>query len=260
MASEGKAKTPKKFLGLSPLTWGAIVGGAGAIYLYVAKKKSSATAASTGTSDGQTTPYAVETTGASGPSTLPEWISAALGSITNGGYSPTQALNDINSWLGGSCVSAAGYTALGGIVETLGLPPGYSTVPTLSVCQSAAGTTTTGTSTTTSTTTPNAPVNPGLNPSLKALLTTNNETIVDTAYDAATSTWLYLTNIGGIYTETPSGATGGVFYNSYPGLPAGDRQGGKRTFNKITANPNGSYTITDTAGETYTFDQSTVSK
>lgn len=56
------------------------------------------------------------------------------------------------------------------------------------------------------------------------------------------------------------GADGGVFAfgsapfkGSYPELPADDRKGGARTFDKIRPNDRGGYDIGDTAGEWYSF-------
>lgn len=82
----------------------------------------------------------------------------------------------------------------------------------------------------------------------------NGEHIVSQTYDAASNTWLYATNKGGVYTLNPSGQAGGQFYGSYLGLPAQDQQGNaNRQFSSISATPNGGYTLTSTGGHTYNF-------
>lgn len=230
---------------------GAVVIG----YVYLKRRAASAANAQTATSGGGSIPTTlVASTGTTGPTTLAGWIQQALSTMTGTGYGSTAALNDINDWLSGQCVSAKGYTAIGNIVATLGLPPGFSTVPTLSVC--AGKTTTTTTTTTPVTAAPNSP--PNLSQSLIAAMTANGEKLVGSPqWDATIKEWLYATDKGGIYALNPNGSNGATFYGSYLGLPASGRQGGSRTFTGLTVNGNGTYTLTDTAGENYTFTSTT---
>lgn len=127
--------------GLSKTTYVMIaVALLGGVLVYKVIKNDEASSAASGTTDGGTEPTAdenVSTSTASAPSTLSAWIQQGLASVTSSTYTPTLALNDINDWLAGSCVSAEGYNVIGQLVQTLGAPPGYSTTPTLSVCPAA---------------------------------------------------------------------------------------------------------------------------
>lgn len=100
------------------------------------------------------------------PANLQAWINSALGGMTGVGYGPTQAFNDITQWLSGGCVSSAGFNALGNAIVSLGTPPGYTSAPAITVCQTNPGQ---GTSGSGSTSTP-APVfaepGPPSNPSI----------------------------------------------------------------------------------------------
>ena len=175
--------------------------------------------------------------------------------MTGAGYSSTQALNDVNGWLSGQCVSAAGYKAIGNIVETLGLPPGFSTVPALSVCASSSTTTTTGGGTTSPPVAGPKGAPPNLSAALKAAMTANGEQLIGAPqWDAKLNEWMYATNKGGVYALNPNGTNGATFYGSYLGLPSSGRQGGSRTFTGFAIDPTtGFYTLTDTVGENYTF-------
>lgn len=95
----------------------------------------------------------------------------------------------------------------------------------------------------------NAAHPPALPSSVAAAMAGNGEYLVDTVYNPASSTWLYLTQKGGVYAEGGNGFFGSVF-----NLPAGTFAG--RTASKIIPSStagNGGYTIIDTAGETYNF-------
>ena len=257
--SSPKGKRP---LGLSPITLGLIgLSGVG-IYVYLRRRASASAAnAATGTTGGNTIPAGTVGSPISGtstvtaPTTLAGWISDALSQVTNATYTPTQALNDVNSWLGGQCVSSAGYSALGGLVESLGVPPGYSTTPPITVCASSppvgvvvpqgATTTTTTTTAPASTTAPGPP--PGLSGALAQSAAADGG-IVSTVFQPVTGTWLYLTKNGGIYTQ---GGTG--FFGSLYDLLPSTFTGTGRQAASLVANPDGGYTVVDTAGETYTF-------
>lgn len=97
------------------------------------------------------------TSTSSAPSTLSAWIADAMSIAVGNGQSSTSAYNDIMSWLSGSTVSSAGYSNIGDAIEELGLPPGYSTAPVLSITSTStdsSGTSTSGSTTTGTTTTP----------------------------------------------------------------------------------------------------------
>jgi hypothetical protein len=195
------------------------------------------------------------------PATFAAWLQSFLSGVTGAKYTPEQAYNDVTSWLSGNCVTASGASAIGQAIEVLGLPPGYgANSPPLTVCAGASN----PPATTTTSTTPKAPgtttTAPALSQSLSALLTTHNETIVSTAYDSVTKTWLYLTNIGGVYTQTESGAAGGTYEGAYTALPTATRNQGANPFSKgkISVNPNGTYSLLDNLGHTYTFGPNTL--
>lgn len=131
----GKKRSPWVYAGVG-------VGGLAVIYLYKRyKANSSAVAANTaaGLVGGTTIPAASTGTlsTASPLTTFALWEQAAIAAMTSSTYSASQALNDIGSWINGTCVSQAGFTAIGNFIETGGLPPGFSTgLPSLSVCPS----------------------------------------------------------------------------------------------------------------------------
>ena len=137
------AVAPKKKVGgLSPVAWGlAAVGGFGVFYLYRRMRASSAaSAANQGLPVGSGATIPAGSTGGAGTglpsfSSFSAWEQAALGSMTGFNYSASQALNDLIGWVSGQCVSAAGYTAIGNVIQTQGLPPGFGTsLPPLTVC------------------------------------------------------------------------------------------------------------------------------
>lgn len=268
MPEEGSASDKKKIGGLSPVTWGVIgIGSIATYYLWTRYRSAqNANALSGGTTIPQPTTSGTTTTG---PQTLAEWFQAAISAMTTVKYGPSAALNDLNAWLNGNCVSSDGYSAIGNIISTIGLPPGYNGVtPTLSICSN--GNTGGGSSTntppaaTSSGITNDTSIIPALPASYSAMMTNNGERIVADAYDAATKTYLYLTDLGGVYTLDQNGNPGGVFYGSYLGLPAQDRQtapGVTRYFNNIIVNGDGTYTLVaantpnpaNGQPETYTF-------
>jgi hypothetical protein len=150
-ATKKKKGSGKKFLGLGAMTWGIVGVGAVGLWYFIRKYEADKTAAAaTGTTDGQTTPgSSTGTTTAALPTTLSAWYNDVLAALTTGTYTSSDLLNDLNSWFSGQCVSAQGYTAIGQAVSEFGVPPGYSTTPTLSVCSGSTtapspGTTTTG--------------------------------------------------------------------------------------------------------------------
>lgn len=252
---------------LKPWQYGAALGGAVIVYvLYKRMQASSAATAATGLTGGTTIPDNSTTnapiSSTTLPATLSEWISAVVSGVSGPTYSPTQALNDVESWFSGQCVSSGGYNAIGSAIDTLGLPPGYNTgVPSLSVCpdvtQPAPTTTTTTTpppATTPGLSTPTAPAIPGLSAALAAAMTQSGETLVGATYSAVDNTFYYLTDKGGVYSVGGPGSASpnGNFYGSYEGLH-GQATNNPGTFKQIIALPTGGYTLLDSQGQEYTF-------
>ena len=147
----GAAKGLKKKAG--PLTvggWLLSVGGALGLYIlirrYQADRAAANAAAGGGTGAGVLTgggiiPAGVGQVGSGtgAPfSSYSSWLQAAIAQMTSsGGIDSGQALDAITTWLGGGCVSSAGYQAISGIIGStnIGLPPGWGTsIPALSVC------------------------------------------------------------------------------------------------------------------------------
>lgn len=142
--------------GLTTWEWVGVAALAFGVYYVYRRYEADVAANSTASTAGGTIPATVEATSASSaPSTLSQWIQAALGgSNTTATYTSSDLLNDITDWLAGQCVSQAGVPVLGNLVATLGTPPGYSTTPTITACSST--TTSTGSTGSTTTTTPAA--------------------------------------------------------------------------------------------------------
>lgn len=138
-----KGKGISKKLGPLPYWgWGAVGVGTYLVYRYLrARSAANAGIAASGTTGGTLIPNdiglpAATAIGAGTFSSQAGWEQAALTFLTGNGQSPGDALNGINQWLQGNCVSEAAYNAISqALVSTsVGLPPGYTTLPTLSVC------------------------------------------------------------------------------------------------------------------------------
>lgn len=277
--AETQGKGLKKKLGPLPY-WGWLLAAAGGFlgYRYLkARSAASSALAASGTTGGTTIPQgAIQTsspsTGLAGTfSSQGQWEQAALSFLTGNGVAPADALNGITNWLSGNCVSEAVYRELSAalVSSSVGLPPGYTALPTLTVCPSAAQTATTSTTTVTPTgpaappPTPAVPLFQGLSAALKAQLANNGESIVATQWDSTLNEFILLTNKGGIYNVNPQGSpnVGGAFFGSYLGLPAADRAlapgQAARQFTQLIINPDGTYTAIDSAGDTYTFTSTT---
>lgn len=255
---------------LGPLSRGAWLGlGAGGTALYLLYRRhlntlAAQAGASTATTGGTTIPNDLSNfPTAPVYNTWADWVTAAVSSMSSNtpGLSSTDAFNAIQSWINGSCVSSKAYNALGAIIMSQGVPPGFGTgTPQLTACP-------------TDTTTPSAPaptfpslpapgqVAPNLSPSIITAMENNGEHLVSQAFDPVTNTWLYLTNLGGVYTASADPAKpGGVFYGSYLGLgPSGQQGAGpegetsRGGFTTITPLSDGGYTLTDANGEQYSF-------
>lgn len=272
MAEKSTGKGLKKKLGPLPY-WGWLLAGAGGYlgYRYLrARSAASSALAASGTTGGTTIPQGAVQVGSPSSglagtfSSATQWEQAMLTFLTGNGLSAPDALNGVNNWLNGNCVSQAVYTALSqGIVSSsVGLPPGYTSLPTLSICPAAQQSPTP--SNPAPAPTPSAPAVPlfqGLNATLSKQLANNGESIAATEWDSTLNEFVLLTNKGGIYNVNPQGApSGGAFYGSYLGLPAALRAtapGQVRTFTQLVINPDGTYTAIDSAGEAYTFTSST---
>lgn len=110
------------------LIGGAVGGAAFLVYRYIKGRSAGASTALTG---GTTIPAGGTTTSTSAtPATLAAWQQQALQYGTN----PFDMLNAITNWLAGNCVDQSGYSGLTQAVQQLGLPPGLTTFPVLTVC------------------------------------------------------------------------------------------------------------------------------
>ena len=263
--AEAKAKTGigKKVGPLPVWGYGAVGVGAFLVFRLLRSRKSSGTTTATPLSGGIGIPGGQVAGNVSGLpvfSSFSSWEQAAISAMAGGQLDPATALNGLTSWINGQCVTQNQYAGISSIIETVGLPPGFSSVPTLSVCAppgatsgGGAGNGNPGTSTSASSTTANPGGPPNLAQSLVAAMTANGEQLVGSpAWDSVANEWLYLTNKGGVYAVAPGGANGSQFYGSGLSPSLGGAFAG-RTASGIIANPNGGYTITDTAGEHYTF-------
>lgn len=273
-APKGGGKGLKKRIGpLSAGGWLVSVGGAGVLYLLFRRyeaDKAAAGAAGGGTgagilTAGGTVPTDTSTsptnTAGSGFTNYASWLQAAVSAISSGGagIDAGQALDGIQSWLGGGCVTQKVYNAITQQVisnSSVGLPPGWgSAIPSLTVCAAAApppppppgGTPPPPKSTATQAAPPPAPNtsnrNASLSASLISMMTANGEHVVDSYYDQADNTMYYLTNKGGIYN------VGNGFFGSAFSL--GSAFQGQAV--AIKGNSLGGYTIVNNLGETYNF-------
>jgi hypothetical protein len=200
---------------------------------------------------------------------LSDWEAAAVEQMAGlPGLDAGQALNTITNWISGNCVSQAGYNGLVNIFTSIGLPPGMSgaNLAVLSVCPqptTTTGTTTTSTGTTTAGLGPRA-APPNLPAGLIQAMQSTGEFLVDEQWDPTLNEWIYLSNRGGVFALNSQGTTAGTtFYGSIQSLPdnfANWMSGGQwvRTASKLTINPDGTYTVSDTAGEQYTFTPTTL--
>lgn len=170
-AKKSQGKGLKKKLGPLPYWgWAAVGAGTFVVYRYLrARSAANAANAASGLTGGTLIPGGTVQTanpsnGLAGSfSSVGAWTQAMLEYLTGNGLSPADAVNATTSWLNGNCVSQAAYNALsqGLVSSSVGLPPGYTSLPTLSVCPAAQQSLTTGGGSTT-------PVSPITLPSLNA--------------------------------------------------------------------------------------------
>lgn len=123
--------------------WFGVAGGTFLVVKLISSRKAASTATTTALSGGTTVPASDSTTtDTSLPtfSSLADWEEAAISAMANGTLSPADALNGVTDWINGQCVTAEQFSGISSVIASVGLPPGFSTVPTLSVCGSAATT------------------------------------------------------------------------------------------------------------------------
>jgi hypothetical protein len=139
-----KGKGISKRVGPLPY-WGWAAVGAGTFVLYrYLRARSSANAAlvASGTTGGTTIPGDLAAaggavaTGAGSFASQGAWEQAMLTYLTGNGISPTAAYAGLTSWLDGNCVSSTLYNGISAALtsSSVGLPPGFSNPPVLSVC------------------------------------------------------------------------------------------------------------------------------
>ncbi len=242
--------------------WLAVGGGTFLAYRFIHGRRAASTASlGSALTGGTTIPNPSGSAGTSTPSfsTLAQWQAAAIAAMSSGTLSPADAMNGITDWINGQCVSAEQFKGISSIIGSIGLPPGFSTVPVLSVCTVA----TAGNPTQPAAAAP-APAasgtpgtQPGLDQATSAAMQANGESVVSSAWDPIYQDWVYLTNKGGVYNVAASGGQGGGYLGSYLGLPSSATQvapgAPQRTFSQITVDPQGGYTLTATDGATYHF-------
>ena len=141
-AKKGTGKGLTKKVGPLPV-WGYAAAGAGGFLIYRYLKARSAAAASTaasGTTGGTTIPNDLGLEGTQSTqasfSTVAAWETALLDYLTGNGMDPADAFTAAQAYLGGTCVSQAAYNGLASafISPNVGLPPGFTSPPALSVC------------------------------------------------------------------------------------------------------------------------------
>lgn len=196
------------------------------------------------------------------PSALEQWITDAQNYFTQLGI--TGGNGALAAFTAGQPLSQAQYDLIESATKVLGGAPGLSGPIAPTAPTSTPTTAPTSTPTTTPTTTPSTtstPIEPSLPVNLVNAMQANGQHIVSSAFDKVTNTWYYLENNGGVYAITPNGQNSGYYMGSYMDLPASGRMvpagAPQRTFNQIAINNDGSYTLTSTGGQTYTFNPST---
>lgn len=241
-----------------------VIAGAGTFAAWILYRRlrggSSSSAPSSALLGGSTIPGPSNPPPASAPQTYAQWLMAAAQAITNGpgGLSFADAYNAITDWVNGSCIPATAVSGVSEALNSVGLPPGFGgSLPPITACPSSGGSSTPTTGGSSNTAPPGAP--PNLPAKIIAAMTTNGEHVVSTQWDPVYKDWVFLTNKGGIYNLSATGGQGAGFLGSIFTLAdqAGWNNGTTRQAAQLTIDPNGGYTITDTAGEQYTFQPKT---
>lgn len=180
---------------------------------------------------------ATGSTGSAGGTGFGAWATNAQQALFNLGFDNGAVDQALQNYSAGQALPQGEYNIIESAIRLVGNPPSGTALPTLQkIAPPAAAAPPPAASS------PAPSVAPPLSGALQSLMTSNGEYIVDTAYDNATNSWLYLTQKGGVY----GGGYGSIF-SLRPGSFTG------RTAQSITALGNGGYTIRDTAGEQYTF-------
>jgi hypothetical protein len=158
MATKPAGKGISKRVGPLPYWgWAAAALGSYVIYRYIkARQAAAALSAASGTTGGTLIPNdiglpASASTLAGTFSSVASWEQALLANLVSQGMNPADALNAATSFLNGNCVSQVAYNGIATAVESnnVGLPPGFTSTPTLSVCPAVQQTSTTTTPPTT---------------------------------------------------------------------------------------------------------------
>ena len=189
---------------------------------------------------GTTSTTATTTTGA-------DWISQAYQALQNLGYDNNTINDALQKYASGQPLNPTEYGIVEAAIKLIGAAPSALGNPTEATNGGPSGGGSGGGKVNNPTSAP-----PNLPAALIAAMQGNGEHLVDTVYDPTTSEWLYLTNKGGVYALNGQGGTSGTsFFGSLFSLPSNVFAG--RTAQKLVVNPNGGYTVIDTAGEGYTF-------
>ena len=167
---------------------------------------------------------------------------AAANTTNSSATTPTLVMPSSNQ----DSVSGSNYAALEGGLNGLSnqvsqLSSQESTEPTTSVSQPGP---------------PSGVKPPNVPPAILSAIP--GQTVVAEQWDPSSKGWLALSNKGGIFSLNQSGQSGPGFYGSPLGDPGTDGWVGpngqwQRTAAQLTVRPSGGYTITDTAGENYSY-------
>jgi|SRR5215472_830553 len=113
-----------------------IIGAGAGVAVYLGyrwyRSRQGAAASTASTAGGTIPPGGTVVTNKAAPTTLAAWQNDALQF-----GDPVSTLNAITNWLAGNCVDSAGFGALSTAITSLGLPPGLTQFPVLTVCPSA---------------------------------------------------------------------------------------------------------------------------
>lgn len=158
-SSKGTGKGLSKKVGPLPVWgWGAAGISSLLIVRYLRARSAANNTAASGTTGANLTPAeesalaaldgAGTTTSATSVfpnfSSTSQWLEAGLTFLTGNGLDAGDAYTGLNAYLNGNCVSQAAYNAISQMLvsTSVGLPPGFSAPPALSVCATPAATTT----------------------------------------------------------------------------------------------------------------------
>lgn len=246
---EGGAK--KK--GVSRNTWLALGVVAGVVvYIWYKRRQSSSAAANTiATLPAGMPGGAMSSVTGAGRTTfnsLQDWMAHIQTWANSLGFDAAVTQNALQAYQGGHCLSGSQFAIIDQALTVFGAPPG---APYQGVVQC------------TPTPTPPPPTTvPNQYVAGQLVNPQSGETIVQSLFDPVLGEWLNLTSHGGIYT---SGGNKLLGKGSYLGYAAGTPNPGVEIAlhgnfgpGGLAINPDGSYKLTNTNGETYNFPQATV--